>query len=151
MPCLRTSTKSARTVWRARTLPFSRQSNENTRKPTSCENPLNTKDVEFWSFTGFLLYLVGRAPVANGLAFENQAILAAQAAGRIANLENESAGLVLHHRGILQMIEERSADIAGAADVDPLLRVRESVDAGGGGRVGVNSIRGKRPGSNLLK
>jgi hypothetical protein len=47
----------------------------------------------------------------------------------VANLKDQSLGLLLHQRatGILKMIEERRLDVARVANVDPLAGIRHSV------------------------
>ena len=70
--------------------------------------------------------------IVRGLEFEDQANQPRRPRGATAQLEGESGWLLLRQRcgRLAQVLQERFAYVVGLSDVDPVSRIRESVDPG---------------------
>src|SRR5579862_3293468 len=92
-------------------------------------------------------------PVASGLVLKDQPVLPVHPARLVANLKDESLGLLIHQgtAGILKTIQERSLDVAGVADVNPLARIRDSAQTRRLGCVGADAFWRKGPRSDMAK
>jgi hypothetical protein len=97
--------------------------------------------------------MAGGPPVTGRLILQNQAILARRPVRSLANFKDESSRVMLHQRrtGILEVSQQRPLDVVGLPHVDPLPRIRDSVDPRRNRSVRLYPCCGKRMRNTLVK